>query len=64
MQVPTLLGIGKINVAAVAATGGCTRFSNVTYNGVQIGKVTDIKADSGGAEATLMLDRSPRCRRT
>ena len=61
MQVPTLLGIGKINVKLqLPATGGLYRFSNVTYNGVQIGKVTDIKLTPAGAEATLMLDRSPK----
>ena len=42
MQVPTLLGIGRITVKLeLPAAGGLYRFSNVTYRGVQIGKVTD-----------------------
>lgn len=61
MQVPTLLGVGKINVKMdLPAAGGLYRFSNVTYRGVQIGKVTDIKLTEDGAEATLTLDRSPK----
>ena len=36
MQVPTLLGIGRINVTLqLPATGGLYRFSNVTYRGVR-----------------------------
>ena len=41
MQVPTLLGIGRITVTMeLPAAGGLYRFSNVTYRGVQIGTVT------------------------
>ena len=44
MQVPTLLGIGRITVTLeLPATGGLYRFSNVTYRGVQVGKVTEVK---------------------
>ena len=61
MQVPTLLGIGRINVKLeLPATGGLYKFSNVTYRGVQIGKVTDIRLTENGAEATLTLDTSPK----
>lgn len=61
MQVPTLLGIGRINVTLqLPATGGLYRFSNVTYRGVQIGKVTEVKLTETGAEATLTLDTSPK----
>jgi len=60
MQVPTLLGIDRINVTLqLPSTGGLYRFSNVTYRGVQIGKVTDVKLTETGAEATLTLDKSP-----
>ena len=46
MQVPTLLGLGKITVKLeLPASGGLYRFSNVTYRGVQIGKVTAVDAD-------------------
>ena len=42
MQVPTLLGVGRLTVTLeLPATGGLYRFGNVTYRGVQIGKVTD-----------------------
>ncbi len=61
MQVPTLLGIGRINVKLeLPAAGGLYRFSNVTYRGVQVGKVTDVKLTENGAEATLTLDTSPK----
>jgi virulence factor Mce-like protein len=60
MQVPTLLGLDRINVTLqLPSTGGLYRFSNVTYRGVQIGKVTDVKLTETGAEATLTLDKSP-----
>jgi phospholipid/cholesterol/gamma-HCH transport system substrate-binding protein len=61
MQVPTLLGLDRLTVKLqLPATGGLYRFSNVTYRGSQIGKVTDVKLTSTGAEATLSLDTSPR----
>jgi len=61
MQVPTLLGIGRITVKLeLPDTGGLYRFSNVTYRGVQIGKVTSVGPTTAGAEATLSLDSSPK----
>jgi phospholipid/cholesterol/gamma-HCH transport system substrate-binding protein len=61
MQVPTLLGIGRITVKLeLPATGGLYQFSNVTYRGSQIGKVTSVELTEKGAEATLSLDRSPK----
>lgn len=61
MQVPTLLGIGRITVTMeLPASGGLYRFSNVTYRGSQIGKVTELRLTRIGAEATLSLDTSPR----
>lgn len=61
MQVPTLLGIGRMTVKVeLPRTGGLYRFSNVTYRGVQIGKVTDVRATRAGAEATLSLNTSPK----
>lgn len=61
MQVPTLLGIGKMTVTLeLPATGGLYRFSNVTYRGVQIGKVTAVGLTPRGAQATLSLDTSPK----
>lgn len=61
MQVPTLLGLGRLTVKLeLPETGGLYRFSNVTYNGVQIGKVTDVALTGSGAQATLSLDTSPK----
>lgn len=61
LQVPTLLGIGKMTVKLeMPETAGLYRFSNVTYRGVQLGKVTDVQATEQGAEATLVLDNSPQ----
>jgi phospholipid/cholesterol/gamma-HCH transport system substrate-binding protein len=61
MQVPTLLGIGRLTVKLeLPDTGGVYRFSNVTYRGVQIGKVTAVGPTANGAEATLSIDTSPK----
>jgi len=61
MQLPMLLGIGRIAVKLeLPRTGGLYQFSNVTYRGVQIGRVTDVRATRSGAEATLSLASSPR----
>lgn len=61
LQAPTMLGIGRITVTAqLPATGGLYRFSNVTYRGVQVGKVTTIDLTDEGAKAVLSLDDSPR----
>ena len=43
IQAPTLLGIGRMTVTLeLPATGGLYQFSNVTYRGVQLGKVTSV----------------------
>lgn len=61
MQVPTLIGIGRITVSLdLPSTGGLYRFSNVTYRGVQVGTVTAVDLTPSGARATLVLDTSPR----
>jgi virulence factor Mce-like protein len=61
IQAPTLLGIGKITVTLeLPDTGGLYRFSNVTYRGVQIGKVTAMALTPTGAKATLSLNTSPK----
>src|ERR1700736_3873032 len=61
VQAPTLLGIGKMTVTVeLPATGGLYRFSNVTYRGVQMGKVTAVGLTPNGAKATLALDTSPK----
>lgn len=62
MQIPVLLGIGRITVTLdLPATGGLYRFANVTYRGVQVGKVTDVDLRSGSrVKATLSLNNSPK----
>src|ERR1700721_3927485 len=58
---PTLLGIGRMTVTLeLPATGGLYRFSNVTYRGVQVGKVTAVSLTAKGAKATLSLGPSPQ----
>jgi phospholipid/cholesterol/gamma-HCH transport system substrate-binding protein len=60
IQAPTLLGIGRMTVTLeLPTTGGLYRFSNVTYRGVQVGKVTAVVLTANGAKATLSLDTSP-----
>ena len=61
IQAPTLLGIGRMTVTLeLPAAGGLYRFSNVTYRGVQVGKVTAVGLASDGAKATLSLATSPK----
>ncbi|BBZ41464.1 MCE family protein [Mycobacterium conspicuum] len=61
IQAPTLLGIGRMTVTLeLPATGGLYRFSNVTYRGVQLGKVTAVGLTPTGAKATLSLATSPK----
>lgn len=61
IQAPTLLGIGRMTVTLeLPATGGLYQFSNVTYRGVQMGKVTSVGLTPTGAKATLSLNTSPR----
>src|SRR5246500_4543979 len=61
VQLPTLLGIGRMTVTLqLPATGGLYRFSNVTYRGVQVGKVTAVSLTPNGAKATLSLGTSPK----
>ena len=61
LQVPTLLGIGKISVRLeLPAAGGLYPFANVTYRGKQIGTVRSVRLTATGAEALLSLDDQPR----
>ncbi|TQK27321.1 MlaD family protein [Arthrobacter sp. SLBN-53] len=61
LQAPMLLGFGRIGVTLqVPATGGLYQFSNVTYRGVEVGKVTAITPTRTGTEVTMSLQRSPR----
>jgi phospholipid/cholesterol/gamma-HCH transport system substrate-binding protein len=61
IQAPTLFGIGRMTITLeLPATGGLYRFSNVTYRGVQVGKVTAVALTANGAKATLSLGTSPK----
>jgi phospholipid/cholesterol/gamma-HCH transport system substrate-binding protein len=61
MQVPTLLGLGRMTVTLeLPAAGGLYRFGNVTYRGVEIGKVTSLQLTRDGAKAVLSLNSSAK----
>ena len=52
--------VGRITVTVeMPESGGLYRFANVTYRGVQIGKVTDIDVARDSVIAQLSLDASP-----
>ena len=61
MQVPTLLGLGRMTVTMeLPAAGGLYRFGNVTYRGVEVGKVTSVQLTRDGAKAVLSLNSSAK----
>jgi virulence factor Mce-like protein len=60
IQAPTLLGLGRITVTMeLPHAGGLYRFANVTYRGIQLGKVTGVDVNRDGAVATLSLASAP-----
>ena len=62
MQVPTFLNLGRITVnLELPTSGGLYRFSNVTYRGVEVGKVTGYGPVSYASDrGSLKLDSSPK----
>ncbi|AFM16708.1 virulence factor Mce family protein [Mycolicibacterium chubuense NBB4] len=61
LKAPTMLGLGRITVTMrLPDAGGLYRFANVTYRGVQLGKVTAVDVNARGAVATLSLATSPQ----
>jgi phospholipid/cholesterol/gamma-HCH transport system substrate-binding protein len=61
IQAPTLLGIGRITVTLELPTsGGLYQFSNVTYRGVQVGKITSIDVTRHKVSARMSLATSPK----
>lgn len=61
LQAPVLLGIGRMTVTLkLPNTGGLYEFSNVTYRGIEVGKVTGIEPTSDGVTVTLSLKSSPK----
>ncbi|MEZ0341090.1 MCE family protein [Mycobacterium sp. pV006] len=61
LQAPMLLGLGRIAVTLhLPTTGGLYEFSNVTYRGVAVGKVTEVRPTRDGATVTMSLKKSPQ----
>ncbi|MGE2734701.1 MCE family protein [Mycolicibacterium vaccae] len=61
LQAPVLLGFGRIAVTLhLPKTGGLYEFSNVTYRGVEVGKVTEVRPTRDGVTVTMSLKRSPK----
>jgi phospholipid/cholesterol/gamma-HCH transport system substrate-binding protein len=59
MKVPTQLGWGRIAVTLeLPAGGGLYEQANITYRGIQVGKVDAVTLTPTGAKATLSLDSS------
>jgi phospholipid/cholesterol/gamma-HCH transport system substrate-binding protein len=57
LRVPSLVGIGQYQLKAeLPRSGGLYGTANVTYRGIQIGKVTSVQPTENGAEATLSVD--------
>ncbi|WP_052914263.1 MCE family protein [Protofrankia coriariae] len=58
LRVPTLLGVGQIQVTAdFPSTGGLYPNANVTYRGYTVGKVKKIDLIPTGVRATLSIDK-------
>jgi len=56
LQLPTLAGVGQYKLYAdLPASGGLYATANVTYRGIQIGKVTDVEPTERGARATMRI---------
>ncbi|WP_328398172.1 MCE family protein [Nocardia sp. NBC_00416] len=61
MKLPTLAGIGTIEVTVeLPEAGGLYRFGNVTYRGIQVGKVTSVELAGDGVRAKLAIDGAHR----
>ena len=61
MKLPSLAGIGTIDVTVeLPEAGGLYRFGNVTYRGVQVGKVNSVELTQDGVRAKLAIDGGHR----
>src|ERR1700737_1768276 len=57
LRLPSLAGLGQYTLhAELPASGGLYETSNVTYRGIQIGKVTEVEPTEKGARATMSID--------
>jgi virulence factor Mce-like protein len=61
IQAPTLIGVGRYEIKLqLPSSGGLYKFSNVTYRGVEVGKVTEVNLTPTGAEAIMSIATSPK----
>src|SRR5277367_4855117 len=57
LRIPSLVGVGQYPLTVqLPASGGLYRTSNVTYRGIQIGRVTKVEPTKNGVRATLSID--------
>ena len=57
LRIPSLVGVGQYQLTVqLPASGGLYRTSNVTYRGIQIGRVTSVEPTKNGVKATLSID--------
>jgi phospholipid/cholesterol/gamma-HCH transport system substrate-binding protein len=57
LRLPAIVGIGQYELHAdLPRSGGLYATANVTYRGIQIGKVTDVEPTERGARATISID--------
>lgn len=57
VRIPSLLGMGRIEVTArFGKSGGLYPNANVTYRGVTVGKVTDVRLAPTGVDAVMSID--------
>ncbi len=57
LRIPSLVGIGQYQLTVeLPASGGLYRTSNVTYRGIQIGRVTKVEPTKHGVKATLSIE--------
>jgi len=56
LSLPALVGIGQYTLYAdLPASGGLYATANVTYRGIQIGRVTNVEPTERGARATMSI---------
>jgi phospholipid/cholesterol/gamma-HCH transport system substrate-binding protein len=61
LRLPAALGVGTYNVTAdFAAGGGLYKNANVTYRGVEVGRVESVRLNSTGVDAVMRLNSGTR----
>ncbi|BBY74346.1 mammalian cell entry protein [Mycolicibacterium parafortuitum] len=56
LRLPTLAGVGEYKLyAELERSGGLYATGNVTYRGIQIGKVTEVEPTESGAKVTMSI---------